>query len=165
MALQNIMIDIDGTICEDIPNERSDLFLTAKLKPNAVESVNKLYDGSAVIVYADESCVHTNHSTERGEDAISENIITIFTARKEEHREVTTEWLNKNGFKYHNLLMNKPRGGNYIWIDNLSVKGIHYKNNWDKVMTQINGNKIQIENDLVKSQINAIKLFHRSKYP
>ena len=129
MDLQNIMIDIDGTICEDIPNERSDLFSTAKLKPNAVESVNKLYDGDAIIVYADESCVHTNHSMKNKANALSKNTITIFTERKEEHREVTTKWLNKNGFKYHNLLMNKPRGGNYIWIDNLDVIGIKYCNN------------------------------------
>ena len=60
------------------------------------------------------------------------NTITFFTARNEKHRDVTEDWLNKHGFKYNSLLMNKPRGGNYIWIDNLSVKGIHYKNNWDK---------------------------------
>ena len=33
---------------------------------------------------------------------------------------------DKHGFKYHGLLMGKPRGGNYIWIDNLDVKGIKY---------------------------------------
>ena len=139
MDLQNIMIDIDGTICEDIPNERSDLFSTAKLKPNAVESVNKLYDGDAIIVYADESCVHTNHSMKNKANALSKNTITIFTERKEEHREVTTKWLNKNGFKYHNLLMNKPRGGNYIWIDNLDVIGIKYcnNNNWNNILKKI----------------------------
>ena len=30
--------------------------------------------------------------------------------------------------------MNKPRGGNYIWIDNLDVKGIKYQNNWKQVL-------------------------------
>jgi hypothetical protein len=32
------------------------------------------------------------------------------------------EWLNKHGFKYHSLLMGKPRGGNYHWVDNHLVK-------------------------------------------
>ncbi|GIR82143.1 MAG: hypothetical protein CM15mP83_8690 [Flavobacteriaceae bacterium] len=35
---------------------------------------------------------------------------------------VTEDWLNSNGFKYHSLLMGKPRGGNYHWIDNHLVK-------------------------------------------
>ena len=35
---------------------------------------------------------------------------------------MTEEWLKKHGFKYHSLLMGKPRGGNYHWIDNHLVK-------------------------------------------
>ena len=96
----NILIDIDGTVSEDIPNERSELFSRAKVLENSVESVNKLYEQGHSIIF--------------------------FTARKEEHRVDTEDWLNRNGFKYHSLLMNKPRGGRYIWIDNLDVKGIKY---------------------------------------
>ena len=88
----NIMIDIDGTVSDDIPNEESHRFINASLIDGAVEKVNKLYSEG--------------------------HIITFFTSRLEEHRQVTEEWLEKNGFKYHALLMNKPRGGNYHWIDN-----------------------------------------------
>lgn len=111
--MKNILIDIDGTVSDDIPNEKSHLFSTAKILDGAVEAVNKLY---------------------------SNNIITFFTARREEHREVTEEWLNKNGFKYHQLLMNKPRGGNYVWIDNLDVEGIKYKDDWNEVIKKLNKN-------------------------
>jgi len=104
----NILIDIDGTVSDDIPNEKSELFKTAKVLENSVESVNKLYEAG-------------HH-------------ITFFTARREEHREVTETWLRSNNFKFHALLMNKPRGGNYIWIDNLDVKGIKYENNWKQVL-------------------------------
>jgi len=104
----NILIDIDGTVCEDIPNEEHHRFSTAKVIDNAVEHVNELYD--------------------KGHN------ITFFTARCEEHRTATRIWLVKNKFKFHRLIMNKPRGGNYIWIDNLNVEGIKYNNNWDAIM-------------------------------
>ena len=55
------------------------------------------------------------------------HIITFFTSRTEDHREVTTQWLDKHGFKYHGLLMGKPRGGNYHWIDNHLVRATRYK--------------------------------------
>ena len=99
----NVMIDIDGTVSDDIPNEESYNFRYAEVLENAVESVNDLYG--------------------RG------YTITFFTARREEHRLVTETWLDEHGFKYHDLLMNKPRGGNYIWIDNHNVLGVKYKDN------------------------------------
>lgn len=114
--MKNILIDIDGTVSDDIPNEKSELFAEAKVLDNAVESVNKLYNNI-------------------------NNRITFFTARAEEHREVTDTWLKKHGFKYHGLLMNKPRGGNYIWIDNLDVSGIKYhekNNNWNIIESSLN---------------------------
>jgi len=117
MKKNNILIDIDGTVSEDIPNEESDRFRDANVLANSIESVNKLYDNG--------------------------NTITFFTARTEEHREVTESWLNKHGFKYHSLLMNKPRGGNYIWIDNLSVKGVHFKNNWTNITKNLIENEIE----------------------
>ena len=104
---KNIMIDIDGTVSEDIPNEEAYRFADAIILDNSVENVNNLYNKG--------------------------HIITFFTARKEIHREVTEEWLNKHGFKYHQLLMNKPRGGNYVWIDNLDVWGIKFENNWNDI--------------------------------
>lgn len=115
MPKKNIMIDIDGTVSDDIPNEMEHLFLTANVEKDAVQYVNKLYD-------------------------MENTRITFFTARKEESRKDTEEWLNKNGFKYHELLMNKPRGGNYIWIDNLDVTGIKYNsetNGWKNIFENL----------------------------
>jgi len=98
--IKNYLIDIDGTICDDIPNEKPELFVTAEVYPDALERLNKWYE--------------EGHK------------ITFFTARLEEHRGVTEVWLNKAGFKHHGLIMNKPRGGNYHWIDNLKVQATQY---------------------------------------
>ena len=54
-------------------------------------------------------------------------MICFFTSRTEAHREVTETWLKKHGFKYHSILMGKPRGGNYHWIDNHLVRATRYK--------------------------------------
>ena len=98
--VKNYLIDIDGTICDDIPNEEPERMVTAKHYPDALETINNWYDEG--------------------------HIITYFTSRTEEHREVTETWLNKFGFKFHGL-MGKPRGGNYHWIDNHMVRATRYK--------------------------------------
>ena len=98
--VKNYLIDIDGTICDDIPNEEPERMATAKLYPDALEILNKWY--------------------EQG------HIITFFTSRTEAHREITEAWLKKHGFKYHGLLMGKPRGGNYHWIDNHLVRATRF---------------------------------------
>lgn len=111
--VKNYLIDIDGTICDDIPNEEPERMATAQLYPDALETLNKWYEEG--------------------------HIITFFTSRVEEHREVTEEWLNRHGFKYHGLLMGKPRGGNYHWIDNHLVRATRYKGTFsdlvDKTVT------------------------------
>ena len=100
-GVKNFLIDIDGTICDDIPNEEPERMLTALPYPDAKKILNKWYDEG--------------------------HIITFFTSRTEEHRAYTEEWLKKHEFKYHGLLMNKPRGGNYHWIDNHIVKATRFK--------------------------------------
>lgn len=100
-GMKNFMIDIDGTICEDIPNEEPERMLTAKVYKGAVDMVNKWYDEG--------------------------HIITFFTSRLEEHRGYTERWLKEHGFKYHGMLMGKPRGGNYHWIDNHTVRATRYE--------------------------------------
>jgi hypothetical protein len=35
--------------------------------------------------------------------------------------------LLQQGFRYHTLLLGKPRGGNYHWIDNHLVRATRYK--------------------------------------
>jgi hypothetical protein len=99
--VKNYLIDIDGTICDDIPNEEPERMATAVLYPDALETLNRWYDEG--------------------------HIITFFTSRTEAHREVTEEWLNKFGFRYHGMVMGKPRGGNYHWIDNHLVRATRYE--------------------------------------
>ena len=98
--VKNYLIDIDGTICDDIPNEQPERMITANLYKDAHLTLNRWYDQG--------------------------HIITFFTSRLEEHRAVTEKWLDENGFKYHGLLMNKPRGGNYHWVDNHIVRATRF---------------------------------------
>ena len=100
-GVKNYLIDIDGTITEDVPNEEPERMATCKPFPDALATLNKWYDEG--------------------------HIICFFTSRTEEHREVTENWLNEEGFNYHSLLMGKPRGGNYHWIDNHLVRATRYK--------------------------------------
>ena len=100
-GVKNYLIDIDGTVCDDVPNEEPERMGTVLPYPDALQILNKWYDEG--------------------------HIITFFTSRTEEHREITEFWLNKHDFKYHGLLMEKPRGGNYHWIDNHIVKATRFK--------------------------------------
>ena len=109
-GVKNFLIDIDGTICDDIPNEEPERMVTAKIYPNAMETINKWYDEG--------------------------HIITFFTSRLEEHREITEDWLNRHGFKYHGMLMGKPRGGNYHWIDNHIVRATRYEGNFTDLVEE-----------------------------
>ena len=98
--IKNYLIDIDGTICDDIPNEEPERMVTAKLYLDALETLNSWYNQG--------------------------HFITFFTSRLEDHREVTENWLKQNGFMYHGLLMGKPRGGNYHWVDNHIVRATRF---------------------------------------
>lgn len=99
-GIKNFLIDIDGTVSEDIPNEEPERMLTCDEIPGAKEYVNKWYDEG--------------------------HIITFFTSRVEEHRAVTEQWLKEHGFKYHGIIFGKPRGGNYHWIDDRSVQATRF---------------------------------------
>ena len=108
-----ILCDIDGTICEDIKNEDSHLYPTAKVIDGSLEQINKWYDEG-------------NH-------------ITFFTAREEKDREVTEKWLLDNGFKSHGLIMGKPRclspEDEYVWVDNRKVRGVTYTAVWGDLVS------------------------------
>ena len=39
--IKNYLIDIDGTICDDIPNEEPERMATAVIYPDALETLNK----------------------------------------------------------------------------------------------------------------------------
>src|SRR6185437_3009011 len=104
--MDNFLLDLDGTICEDIPNEESHRYADAVPFEDAAKELHKLLLGG--------------------------NTITYFTAREEKDRETTIKWLEKHGFPKGHLIMGKPRGGNYFWIDNHKVTGIRfYGNKWD----------------------------------
>jgi hypothetical protein len=64
------------------------------------------------------------------------HIITFFTSRTDEHEIVTKQWLDKHGFKYHGLVMDKPRINDeqeYVWIDNKKVRAVTYLGNWTEL--------------------------------
>lgn len=108
--IKNYLIDIDGTITDDIPNEEPERMATCKPYPDALETLNKWYDEG--------------------------HRICFFTSRTEEHRIVTEIWLDFYGFKYHSLLMGKPRGGNYHWIDNHIVKATQFKGKFTDLISK-----------------------------
>ena len=102
------LIDIDGTVTDDVPNEEPERMSVVLPYAGSVETLNKWYDEG--------------------------HVITFFTSRTEEVRDITEAWLNKHGFKYHGLLMGKPRGGNYHWIDNHIVRGTRYNGIWSDLV-------------------------------
>jgi uncharacterized HAD superfamily protein len=109
-GVKNFLIDIDGTICDDVPNEEPERMGTVLPYPDALRIINKWYEEG--------------------------HIITFFTSRTEAHREITEEWLQRHQFKYHALLTNKPRGGNYHWIDNHIVKATRFKGKFTDLVVQ-----------------------------
>lgn len=108
--VKNFLIDIDGTITEDVPNEEPERMATCVPFKDALTTINKWYNEG--------------------------HIITFFTSRTEAHRTVTEVWLNDHGFLYHGLLMGKPRGGNYHWIDNHVVKATRYLGKFTDLTTE-----------------------------
>ena len=112
-SVKNYLIDIDGTITDDVPNEDPERMKIVEPYEGSVDMINEWFNQG--------------------------NIITFFTSRDESLREITKEWLKKHKYKYHYLLMNKPRGGNYHWIDNHIVRATRYNGKWAP-LTTVNAN-------------------------
>ena len=110
-GVKNYLIDIDGTITDDIPNEEPERMATSEPYPDALEVLNRWYDQGHMIYF--------------------------FTSRTEEHKEVTEAWLDKHGFKYHGVVYGKPRGGNYHWIDNHIVRATKFKGKFTELTTRL----------------------------
>lgn len=104
---KNRLIDIDGTVGDDINNEDSHLYPFAEAFKGAAARIKEWYDAGDFIVF--------------------------FTAREEKDRQVTENWLRAKGFVYHHLLMGKPRGGNYYWLDNLDGEYEKFTGSWEDV--------------------------------
>lgn len=99
------MIDLDGTVCEDVKNEEGvDVMRDTPVLEDAVTYINSLYDEG--------------------------NYVCFFSARTDEFKDVTEEWLKRHGVKYHQLILNKPRKlGEYVeyhYIDNSHVRATTY---------------------------------------
>ncbi len=107
-GLKNFIIDIDGVVSEDIPNEEPERMATASEIPGAKEQINKWFDEG--------------------------HIITFFTSRSENLRELTEKWLKGHGFKYHNVIFGKPRGGSYHYIDDRDIKATRFKGKFGKLV-------------------------------
>ena len=65
---KNYLIDIDGTVTDDVPNEEPERMSVVLPYAGAVETLNRWYDEG--------------------------HVITFFTSRTEEVREITETWLN-----------------------------------------------------------------------
>ncbi len=109
-GLKNYLIDIDGTITEDVPNEQPERMSIVEPFEGSVETINEWYNEG--------------------------HVITFFTSRTDEHELVTEKWLEKWNFKYHSIIFNKPRGGNYHWIDNHIVRATRYNGKWSKLVNK-----------------------------
>jgi hypothetical protein len=108
--IKNFLIDIDGTICDDVPNEQPERMGLVEPYPDALAMLNKWYDEG--------------------------HIIFFFTSRTEAHRAITEAWLQQHGFKYHGIIFGKPRGGNYHWIDNHIVRATRFKGKFTDLVTK-----------------------------
>ena len=118
--LKIFIIDIDGTICENIPNEEGiERMRNAKAYPDVIKEINKWYDEG--------------------------HYICFFTARTDEHKQVTMEWLETNGVRYHQLIVNKPRKlppyNEYHFIDDSHVKATTFKGRFTPFVKR----KVEIE--------------------
>ena len=107
------MIDIDGVICENILNEYPEKMKTAEEIVGAKEWINSKYEEG--------------------------NYICFFTARLESHRKITEKWLKDHGFKYHEVIFGKPRGGNYHYIDHARVKATTFTGRFTPLVSITHG--------------------------
>ena len=114
------LIDIDGTVCENVRNEEGiEAMRNAKPFKESIEQINQWYN--------------------------EDNYICFFTARTDEHRKVTEEWLKQNNVKFNQVIFNKPRkiGGfkEYHFIDDSPARATTFKGKFTKLVKK----KVEIE--------------------
>lgn len=101
--MSRFIIDIDGVIGKklkwskkDIELRQRDMFLSIEPDKKIITRINCLY--------------------------LEDHTIILHTSRLWHDFEVTTNWLEMHGVKYHTLVMAKPIGDFYVDDHNLSVK-------------------------------------------
>ena len=101
MTKKIFIIDIDGTVCEDVTNEEGpDRMADAKPYPDVIKQIRRWFDDG--------------------------HFICFFTSRTIEHKSVTEEWLKQNDVRYNQIVYGKPRRNSeyveYHFIDNSRVR-------------------------------------------
>lgn len=96
-----IVIDIDGTVAQKVENWD---YANCEAIEGAVEKVNALHDRGAFIIF--------------------------HTARPKKDYTVTVTWLIKKGFKFHQLVMDKPLGD--VYIDDKALRFVE----WDDAVAK-----------------------------
>lgn len=90
-----IAVDLDGTLCEEVH------YRFFKFAPPIEENINKVNklknDGMTIVIY---------------------------TARMEEDRKITYDWLEENGVEFDELVMGKFRADLYIDKDSIRPEEI-----------------------------------------
>lgn len=93
-----IVIDIDGTLCDEV----CDKITERKPYLDRISRLNEMYDnGSEIIVYTSRGMKST------GDDPL---------ASEGKYREITESQLKAWGLKYHKLMFGKPNAD--VYIDN-----------------------------------------------
>ena len=120
------MIDIDGVICDHVDNEFPEKMKTVAEIRGAKEWINSKFEEG--------------------------NYVCFFTARLESHRDITEKWLKSHGFKYHEVIFGKPRGGNYHYIDKAHVRATTFKGKFTPMVSEIHGIEVFEEGDREQGQ-------------
>lgn len=85
MSAKVIFVDLDGTLCSEEKTFERPL---ARPLPGARDALNRIYDSGHTVV--------------------------IWTARGWEQYRITKDWLDRHGFKYHQIIMGKPIAAVFI---------------------------------------------------
>jgi hypothetical protein len=72
--IKNYLIDIDGTITDDVPNEEPERMVTCEPFPDALETINKWYDEGHQICFFTSRTEDLRQITENGWTNTDSNI-------------------------------------------------------------------------------------------
>jgi len=115
MTKKIFIIDVDGTVCEDVLNEEgAERMANAKAYHDVIKQIGRWFDEG--------------------------HLICFFTARTTEHKSVTEEWLKRNDVKYHQIIYGKPRRNSYHaeyhFIDNATVRATTFRGKVGEFVTK-----------------------------